>query len=116
MKTLEQITELLTRLDDDQLISCWNEYQAETNSEQEIYDFDDDFFEIFFSNPAEAARAVYFGEIESWNDPYIQFNGYGNLVSTNNPIDMISIYDLANHIERNQDDYEELLEGIEEQD
>ena len=29
----------------------------------------------------EAARAVYFGNIECWSDEYIRFNGYGNLES-----------------------------------
>ena len=29
----------------------------------------------------EAARATYFGKIESWNDEYIKFNAYGNLES-----------------------------------
>ena len=36
---------------------------------------------MFFSDPIEAARAVYFGNIESWIDEYIRFNGYGNLES-----------------------------------
>ena len=34
-----------------------------------------------FFNAIDAVRAVYFGKIESWNDEYIKFNGYGNLES-----------------------------------
>lgn len=45
-------------------------------------DFDEEFFETFKS-PIEAARATYFGDIKSWNDPYIRLNVYGNLESTN---------------------------------
>lgn len=45
------------------------------------YEFDDEFFNIHFNNPMEAARATYFGNIQNWLDPYIRFNGYGNLES-----------------------------------
>lgn len=48
------------------------------------YRFDDEFFEMAFpNNPLEAARACFFGEINSWCDDYIRFNGYGNLESCN---------------------------------
>ena len=43
--------------------------------------FDEDFFSMAFSNPMEAARATFFGSIESWSDEYIRFNAYGNLES-----------------------------------
>lgn len=47
-----------------------------------VYDFDDDFFDTYFSgNPQEAAQATYFGNIRNWLDEYIRFNGYGNLES-----------------------------------
>lgn len=45
------------------------------------YEFDDEFFNIHFNNPTEAARATYFGNIQNWLDPYIRFNGCGNLES-----------------------------------
>lgn len=47
----------------------------------EVYEFDEDFFRTIFSDPYEAARAVYFGNIRSWSDAYVRFNGYGNLES-----------------------------------
>lgn len=48
----------------------------------EVHEFDDDFFNTYFEGkPEEAARATHFGEIESWTDEYIRFNGYGNLES-----------------------------------
>ncbi len=109
MKTVEQITEILNDLSDNDLRDIWNDYQSDNHMEGTIYDFDDDFFENFFSNPAEAARAVYFGEIESWNASYVCFNGAGNLEASNSLETLISIYDLANHINRNQDDYENIL-------
>lgn len=109
MKTTEQITELLEDLSDNDLFNYWNDYQDEISGEQHVYEFEENFFTEYFSNPYEAARATYFGKIESWNNKYIMFNGFGNLESSNYLSDMISIYDLANHIEANQDDFVKLL-------
>lgn len=48
----------------------------------EFYEFGDEFFNMFFDGkPIEAARAVFFGSIDSWGDEWIRFNGYGNLES-----------------------------------
>ena len=44
-----------------------------------VYNNDEEFFDIFFANnPAEVARAIYYGDF-NYNDEYIKFNGYGNL-------------------------------------
>jgi hypothetical protein len=77
-------------LDDSEKVTLWNEYCIENKKgEDEIYSFDDEFFEIFFSHkPMEAARAASFGTI-NWSDDYITFNGNGNLESIRNPIDYI---------------------------
>lgn len=48
----------------------------------EVHNFDDEFFNTYFEGkPEEAARATFFGNIQSWMDDYIRFNGYGNLES-----------------------------------
>jgi hypothetical protein len=47
----------------------------------EAHIFDEEFFDVYFSEKMEIARAVFFGNIESWSDDYIRFNGYGNLES-----------------------------------
>src|ERR1700693_1711598 len=109
MKTTEQITEILENLPDNELRDLWNDYQSDNSFERSIYDFDDDFFESFFSSPAEAARAVYFGKIENWNAKYVCFNGAGNIEANDSLEVLISLYDLTNHIERNQDDFSDLL-------
>ena len=62
-------------------VSCFNDYAREHNADEELFAFDEEFFSIFFSSTIDAVRAVYFGKIESWNDEYIKFNGYGNLES-----------------------------------
>ena len=48
----------------------------------ELMDFSDPkyFFNTYFSNPYEAARATQFGKV-NWFDDYIKFDGYGNLKS-----------------------------------
>lgn len=46
----------------------------------EYYENDDDFFECYFKDKAEVARAVYYGDYR-YNDDYVKFNAYGNLES-----------------------------------
>jgi hypothetical protein len=41
--------------------------------------FNEDFFDRYMPDPMNAARAVYFGDIKSWKEPYIIINGQGNL-------------------------------------
>jgi hypothetical protein len=86
-------------LEDGDKISLWNEYCSENkNGEDEIYSFDEEFFEIFFSEkPMEAARAASFGTV-NWSDEYITFNGYGNLESIRNPMDYIEEAELIEYL------------------
>lgn len=112
MKTTEQITEILENLSDNELFDMWNEYTTEVanNGDAMVYHFTDEFFEEYFSNPAEAARATFFGDVKSWSDSYVIFNGYGNLETSNYLSELIGLYDLANHIADNQDEYSHILE------
>jgi len=73
-------------LEDSEKVSLWNEFcQENKNGEGEIFVFDEEFFETYFSgSPMAAARAASFGSI-NWSDDYIKFNGYGNLESFSNP-------------------------------
>ena len=68
-------------LTDAEKINCFNDYAREHNTDEELFIFDEEFLTSRFSSAIDAARAVYFGKIESWNDEYIKFNGYGNLES-----------------------------------
>ncbi|MFR7590228.1 MAG: hypothetical protein ACLUVC_02200 [Longibaculum sp.] len=65
---------------DNQVIELYNDYLKE-NDYEEYHIFDDYFFNTFFGNPCNAARAVFFGNIKSWSDEYIRFDDYGNLKS-----------------------------------
>lgn len=80
MTELEQFRNAWGELSCDEKISIYRDYQREIGDEEEWYDFDEEFFEIFFeSKPLEAIRAWHFGGDNSWNDEYIHFNAYGNL-------------------------------------
>ena len=64
-------------------LSIYNEYCINYGCNETIEYFDEDFFNCFFSDKMEVARAVFFGNIQSWTDEYIRFNAYGNLESLN---------------------------------
>ncbi len=49
----------------------------------DVYSFDETFFEELFESPADAARAVAFGNVRNWGDEYIYFDENGNLQSMN---------------------------------
>lgn len=82
MLSYDKFVEAWNDLERNDKIALFNEYASEYDPDNQIFDFDECFFETFFSgNPIEAVRAAHFGNIESWSDEYIRFNGYGNLVS-----------------------------------
>lgn len=112
MKTLKQITEFLNDTDDNTLVQAWNDYQRESSLDRELNTFDEEFFSIYFTDPMEAARATFFGKIQSWNDDYIYFNGYGNLESTSRPLDVVDIDELADYINDNQQDFDYIINHI----
>lgn len=74
MENMNEVEKLMFMV---QEVNSWN-------SELEFLDIwenDDEFFNTFFSGkPMEVARAVQFGDY-NYNDEYVTFNGYGNLVS-----------------------------------
>ena len=86
MDEREKIREIKKALIEDadfalQVIQDMNSYDGRY-PQLDMFEFDEEFFRMMFSeNPYEAARATYFGEIESWSDDWIGFNGYGNLIS-----------------------------------
>ena len=89
----ETFVEKFNELSTSEKITIFNNYCLEYgDSDKMIYSFDEEFFNMAFSNPMDAARAVYFGSIESWSDEYICFNAYGNLES-------LSEYDVDGEIE-----------------
>lgn len=89
----ETFVEKFNELSTSEKIAIFNEYCLEYgDSDNMLNSFDEDFFEMAFSNPMEAARATFFGDIKNWSDEYIRFNGYGNLES-------VSEYDVEDEID-----------------
>ena len=100
-----------------QRVGMYNEYCMNYgNLDDMISDFDEDFFNTYFENPMEAARATFFGKIESWSDDYIKFNAYGNLVSLNEYRAMEEIECELESIFEHKDIWESYIESDEEED
>lgn len=72
LEDFDTIEDVYNALDDREATGC-----------EDVYDFDDDFFDTMFSSKQEVARAVFFGDIHNWLDPYIFINVYGNCESMN---------------------------------
>ncbi len=90
-------------LADEDKISCFNGYASEYEPDEQLFNFDEEFFNSFFSSPLDAVRSCFFGNIESWSDEYIKFNGYANLesLSTNQAAALADNYtkDIFRHFE-----------------
>ena len=79
---IEKFRELFSELSNSDKIRCFNDYAIEYACGDQLYVFDEDFFNMFYEdNPMEAVRACFFGNIKNWSDEYLRFNGYGNIVS-----------------------------------
>lgn len=78
----ETFEEKFKELTTSERIAIFNEYCLEHgDADNVVNSFDEDFFNTYFSDPMEAARATFFGDIKCWSDEYIRFNGNGNLES-----------------------------------
>lgn len=98
-------------------IAIFNEYCMEYGDpDNTIHCFDEDFFENFFSNPMEAARATFFGNIESWSDEYIKFNAYGNLESLSEYSAIGEIDYYLDEIFEHKDTWEDYIEDDDDED
>lgn len=83
---LEIIYEINQTLENCSLSEIYNQiYDPSEIEMNQWFDFDEEFFETFLhdKSPYEISRMTYFGKIQSWGDPYIRFNAYGNLETTN---------------------------------
>lgn len=77
----EYFCELFDELTREERIALVNMYFSEFDFDSYIHEFTEDFFNTYFTSPLEAAQKVFFGNVQNWCDPYIRFNGYGNLES-----------------------------------
>ncbi|MGV3202133.1 antirestriction protein ArdA [Limosilactobacillus reuteri] len=86
LEDYDTIEDVYNALDDREVTGC-----------EDVYDFDDDFFDTMFSSKQEVARAVFFGDIHNWLDPYIFINGCGNCES-------MTEYDFQNMLKDHADE------------
>ncbi len=80
----EEIKVAIENMTTTELIELNNRYCQEFGFiDDEIFENDEEFFELFFNGkPAEAVRASFYGDYR-YADDYVRFNGYGNLESLN---------------------------------
>ena len=74
--------------DDDDLISLWNEYCGEENIDGRIYLFDNIEELIGSVSTYDAFMQGVYSDIKL-SDDYIYINGYGNIVSTSRPMNLV---------------------------
>lgn len=105
-KTEEAVKEYISGLTDSETVSAHNQMCDNLNyPDDQIFSNDEDFFNTFFENRVlEAVRAVAYGDYNYSHD-WVHFNGYGNLESTNYPMDWIDEPQLIEDIINNPDDY-----------
>ena len=93
----DMILEELDNMDDDEIISIFNSFTYDEAPDDTIYENDEYFFKEFYSNdPMEAVRATYYANNYNFMDPYVRFNGYGNLES-------LSEYEIVQEIKNDRD-------------
>lgn len=111
----ETFVEKFNELSISEKIGIFNYYCLEYgDANDQLYIFDEDFFETSFSNPMEAARATFFGNIESWSDEFIRFNAYGNLESLSEYSVESEIEDYLEDIFKHKDAWEDCIEDEDE--
>jgi hypothetical protein len=111
-----EIQGILEGLNDSEIIEIFNKYCETVNyCDDIIYDNDDDFLDNNFQSPSECIKVVNFSNY-SYNHKYVQFNGYGNMESTNDVGEFISYSELADYIVRNDEDFnnDEIREALDE--
>lgn len=96
---LYQLNELAKALEDYDTLEDVYYYldDREATGCEDVYNFDDEFFDTMFESKQDVARAVFFGDIHNWLDPYIFLNGYGNCES-------MTEYDFQNMLSENADE------------
>lgn len=105
-KTKEALIEYLESLSESDLMEAHRQMCENCNySDSEIYENDEEFFNLYFQNDPDAAvRATFFGDYR-YGDNYVVFNGYANLESSNDIMDFIDLSDIADDILENENDY-----------
>lgn len=79
---VDELTSKLLDLDEDKLITIYNEFLRENEYDSYFENDEDTLLLLFGDNVLEGIRATHFGNY-NYNDDYVKFNGYNNLDSYN---------------------------------
>lgn len=105
------LCELKNDIDNDTLVTIWNDYCQENNySDREIFNNDEDSWSMLIGDSIdEMFRAAFYGGAR-YSDDYCQLNGYGNLETRDSygVVDWIDFDDLAKWIEGQCEDWADL--------
>lgn len=89
--------------------------QNQNNSDSEIFQNDEDFFQTYFSDKLmEAIRAISYGDY-NYSHEFVMFDEYANLQSFNDPEPYIDIPEIAEDIQNSPSGYDIELEDEEEE-
>lgn len=94
----------LENLDDNTLLNAYNDY-ADQHSYERVNENTDDFLNETFHNVSDALKAIMRGNY-SYNENYVQFDGYTNLESTDYLTDFITLSELIEHVRENPSLYD----------
>jgi len=84
----------------DELITLWNEFCDANKWSDHIYPNDDDAFDMFGFTIRQTLRAAK-ADRYSWDDKYLQMDGYGNPFSFNNLTEQIDLAELEDYLYEN---------------
>jgi hypothetical protein len=116
MTKLERIEEVLESLRDEDIVEVWNRYCEDCNYYDDRIEYMSELDELVCGMKPMDIINTFCDSAFNVNDDYFWFNGCGNPVSSNDPFDQVSVYDLAVHIEDYEEDYgiPEIAEILEE--
>lgn len=110
---MKKFTAYLADFNMHDLIALWNEYASAQVMDSYKYDSVEDVAETTGMEGVELARAVFYGDVKSWNYP-VFFNGYANLETLDNDNSPIDLDELAKWMkETNHQEWKEWLESLE---
>lgn len=88
----------------DSLVNAWNYYCCNVGNCDDFINPMEDIDELYRDvSPLTLARHIFYGDFKPC-DTYFRFNGYGNLVSFDNPLLYIDVEELASYIIDNNND------------
>lgn len=118
MEKLDRIVEVLENMQNDEIVDIWNRYCEDCNYYDDRIEYMSDLDELVCAMKPMDIINTFCDSAFNVNDDYFWFNGCGNPVSSDNPFDQVSVYDLSRYIVSYEEDfgYPEIAEILEDSD